>query len=157
VLQGAAMPHSPRIHKQDLFWLHSGEGTLVVSDTAKFNTESAVPWQEASDTIVELPGFTRGLDCWGQLAVVGVSQIRETAVFSGLPLEERVTDRKCGIAIVDLNNRELIAWLWFRSGIEEIFSVSFLPGWSNPVLVGPSAAVDQQPIIWLATDTKQVN
>jgi uncharacterized protein (TIGR03032 family) len=150
VVQGMAMPHSPRLHRDQLLWLHSGEGTLMATDPNQLNaTESPLPWQEASDTIVELPGFTRGLDCWGDLAVVGVSKIRETAVFGGLPLEQRLADRHCGIALVNLRERQLVAWLWFKSGVEEIFSVSFLPGWRNPVLIGPDADIDQRPAIWL--------
>ena len=149
VLQGMAMPHSPRLHQGQLLWLHSGEGTLMRSDPASFPAERPMPWQDASETIAELPGFTRGLDCWGDLAVVGVSQIRESALFGGLPLEARLPERKCGIALVNLLEREVIAWLWFNTGIEEIFSVSFLPGWQNPVLVGPNPEIDQQPTTWL--------
>ena len=148
-LEGMAMPHSPRLHKEKLLWLHSGEGALMLTDPAKLNGQAPLPWQEASETIVELPGFTRGLDCWGDLAVVGVSQIRETAVFGGLPIEERHTDRKCGIAIVHLREREVVAWLWFNSGVQEIFSVSLLPGWSNPLVIGPNTDLDEQKTIWL--------
>jgi hypothetical protein len=48
---------------------------------------------------------------------------------------------------VDLNERELLARTWFNSGMQEIFSVAFLPGWSNPVVVGPNPDLDQQPTI----------
>jgi len=149
VMEGMAMPHSPRLHQQQLLWLHSGEGTLMVTDPAKLTGHGPLPWQEASETVVELPGFTRGIDCWEDLAVVGVSQIRETAVFGGLPLEKRNSERKSGIALVHLRDREVVAWLWFNSGVQEIFGVSFLPGWSNPVVVGPNTVIDQQPTIWL--------
>jgi len=150
VLRGMAMPHSPRLHRGQLLWLHSGEGALMASDPAELSaSESALPWRQASTTILELPGFTRGLDCWGDLGVVGVSKIRETAVFGGLPLEQRLTERKCGIALVNLREKELLAWLWFRSGVEEIFSVSFLPGWRNPVVAGPDPDIDNKESIWL--------
>lgn len=149
VMEGMAMPHSPRLHNQQLLWLHSGEGRLMQTDPADLNGPMAVPFQDVSESIAELPGFTRGLDCWGDLAVVGVSQIRESAVFGGLPLEDRHSDRKCGIALVHLGDREVVAWLWFNSGVEEIFGVSFLPGWSNPVIVGPNTEIDQQQTIWL--------
>ena len=37
-----------------------------------------------------VPGFTRGLDFCGPLAFIGLSQVRESAVFSGIPLVERL-------------------------------------------------------------------
>ena len=154
VLRGMAMPHSPRLHQGQLLWLHSGEGALMASDPSELSAfESALPWQKASRTILELPGFTRGLDCWGDLAVVAVSKIRETAVFGGLPLEQRLADRRCGIALVNLRTSELLAWLWFQSGVEEIFGVSFLPGWHNPVLVGPDINIDNNQSIWIVDQT----
>jgi uncharacterized protein (TIGR03032 family) len=148
-MEGMAMPHSPRLHNQQLLWLHSGEGMLMQTDPAKLHGPTAVPFQDVSESIAELPGFTRGLDCWGDLAVVGVSQIREKAVFGDLPLEKRLSERNCGIALVNLLNRDVIAWLWFKSGVEEIFGVSFLPGWSNPLLIGPNNGIDQKKTIWL--------
>src|SRR5262249_32112002 len=45
------------------------------------------------ETVAELPGFTRGLLFAGGLAFVGLSQVRETATFGGLPLMERLDER----------------------------------------------------------------
>ena len=157
VLRGMAMPHSPRLHCGQLLWLHSGEGALMASDPSELSvSESPLPWRNASRTILDLPGFTRGLDCWGDLAVVGLSKIRETATFGGLPLEQRLTDRRCGIALVNLSTNELLAWLWFQSGVEEIFGVSFLPGWHNPVLVGPDVNTDNNQSIWIVNRAVKV-
>ena len=51
------------------------------------------------EPIAELPGFTRGLDFAaghppdvGVVAFVGISQVRETAVFSGIPIIERLRE-----------------------------------------------------------------
>ena len=46
-----------------------------------------------------MPGFTRGLDFAGGLAFVGLSQVRESAVFSGIPITERLAEheRTCGV------------------------------------------------------------
>ncbi|MBR8832208.1 MAG: hypothetical protein N5P05_000731 [Chroococcopsis gigantea SAG 12.99] len=49
------------------------------------------------ETVAILAGFTRGIDFCGRLAFIGLSQVRETAVFSGIPLIERLTERTCGI------------------------------------------------------------
>ena len=53
--------------------------------------------------LAELPGFTRGLDFCGPLAFIGLSQVRETAVFSGIPIAERpLEERACGVWVVDI-------------------------------------------------------
>ena len=45
------------------------------------------------EAVAALPGFTRGLDFVGDLAFVGLSQVRESAVFSGIPITERLAPR----------------------------------------------------------------
>ena len=40
--------------------------------------------------LAELPGFTRGLDFCGPLAFIGLSQVRESTVFSGIAIAEHV-------------------------------------------------------------------
>lgn len=148
VLEGLSMPHSPRLHGGRLYLLDSGHGRLLGLDPAGLGAQGSSD-QAKAEVIAELPGFTRGLDCWGDLAVVGLSQIRETAVFGGLPLQQRSEPLRCGIALVNLVQRQLVAWLWFHSGVEEIFATSFLPGWCHPVIVGPNTQIDQQQTIWL--------
>ena len=80
------------------------------------------------EPIVEVPGFTRGLDFAGNLAFVGLSQVRESAVFSGIPITERLapTERTCGVCVVDLRRGETVALLKFESGVQEIFAVALL-------------------------------
>ena len=56
------------------------------------------------ETVAELPGFTRGLPSPGGLAFVGLSQVRETATFGGLPLMERLDERLCGVWVVNLES-----------------------------------------------------
>ena len=80
-------------------------------------------------TVASLPGFTRGLDFLGPLAFIGLSQVRETAVFSGIPITERLKpeERACGVWIVDIRNGQTVAFLRFESGVQEIFAVQVLP------------------------------
>jgi uncharacterized protein (TIGR03032 family) len=81
------------------------------------------------EAIAAVPGFTRGLDFAGDLAFVGLSQVRESAVFSGIPITERLTpeERTCGVCVVDLRRGETTALLKFESGVQEIFAVTVLP------------------------------
>lgn len=75
------MPHSPRWYREELWVLESGNGSL-----AKVDLNSG-----KLTTVAQLPGFTRGLAFWENLAFIGISQIRETAVFSGLPITKKLT------------------------------------------------------------------
>jgi len=140
ILRGLSMPHSPRLYQGLLYFLDSGYGRLNSCD----------PLTGKSEVIAELPGFTRGLDFFGGYAFVGLSQIRETAVFGGLPLEATQSELRCGLAIVNLAERQIMGTFWFNSGVEEVFAVSVLPGYCNPILLGPDTALDDSPAVWMA-------
>lgn len=79
------------------------------------------------EEIAKLPGFTRGLDFFGNFAFVGVSQVRETAVFSGLDITKSEAVRECGVWVVDIGTGDVIGYLQFTQGVREIFSVCVLP------------------------------
>jgi uncharacterized protein (TIGR03032 family) len=146
VLRGLAMPHSPRLYNGQLYVLNSGHGSLIRVD----------PQSGQCRIIATLPGFTRGLDCFAGLAFVGLSQMRETTVFGGLPLEQCGQKLRCGLAIVNLENGAEEGFLWFHAGIEEVFAVTVLPGWRHPVVIGPDTRTDATPTIWLVPATGQL-
>jgi len=138
VAQGLCMPHSPRVHQGRLFVLNSGYGHLSVVDTASGRLQP-----------VELvPGYTRGLGFHGQFAFVGLSRIRETNVFGGLPIGAHRDELCCGIAVIDLQSGQTVSTFRFLSGVEEIFAVDVLPAFSNPVLSGASLG-EKQNEIWI--------
>ncbi len=139
VLQGLSMPHSPRLYNGALLLLDSGRGQLRRLD----------PISGTGDAITSLPGFARGLDCYAGHAFVGLSRIRETAIFGGLPLQDSQQPLRCGLAVVNLHSGELVGWLWWESGVEEIFAVLTLPGWRHPLLIGPDTDTDATPSVWL--------
>lgn len=124
LLRGLSMPHSPRWHHDRLWFLESGRGTLNYLDQT---TGKNV-------TVAELPGFTRGLDFIGQYAIIGLSQVRETATFAGLPLTRNQPVRYSGVWIVDITDGDIKAFLRFESGVQEIFAVSVLP-WHFPEVI----------------------
>jgi Domain of unknown function (DUF4915) len=126
LLRGLSMPHSPRWHGGRLWLLESGTGTLGYVDE---RTRRYRP-------VAELPGFTRGLDFCGGRAFVGLSQVRETAVFSGIPITERLQERTCGVWVLDLQTGATEAFVRFEGGgVEEIFAVQVLPGVRFPELI----------------------
>jgi uncharacterized protein (TIGR03032 family) len=85
--------------------------------------------------LTTLPGFTRGAAFHNQLAFVGLSQVRESAVFSGIPVAERaLAERNCGVWVVHIETGQQLAFLKFEDAVQEIFAVEVLPGMRYPEL-----------------------
>ena len=125
IARNLSMPHSPRWHNGQLWVLESGKGTLSIVDLQTGKHEP----------ISTLPGFTRGLDFYGPLAFIGLSQVRETAMFSGIPITEQNTKRNCGIWVVNIQTGQVVAYVKFEEALQEIFAVQILPGIISPDLV----------------------
>ena len=123
IVRNLSMPHSPRWYDGKLWVLESGKGTLGVVDQAAGRYE----------VVAELPGFTRGLDFYGPYAFIGLSQVRESAVFSGIPIAEKaLAERNCGVWVVDVRNGQTVAFLRFEDAVQEVFAVQVLPGLRYP-------------------------
>jgi len=125
LLRGLSMPHSPRWYQGKLWLLESGEGSLAQVDLEHQS------WR----TVAQLPGFTRGIDFLGPLAFIGLSQVRESAVFSGIPLVERAPERSCGVWVVNIETGQFVGFLRFEAGVQEIFAVQVLHGMRFPELL----------------------
>ncbi len=126
ICRGLSMPHSPRWYQDKLWVLESGNGSLATVDVQTGQV----------DTVAELPGFTRGLAFLGPYAFVGLSQVRESAVFSGISLTERVSERNCGVWVVDIRSGQVVAFLKFEDAVQEVFAVSLLPNIRFPDVLG---------------------
>ena len=85
------------------------------------------PASGAKTTIATLPGFTRGLDFYGQFAFIGLSQVRDSSSFSGIPITQRGLERTSGVWVVNIDSGETIAFLRFNDAIQEVFAVQILP------------------------------
>src|SRR5262249_23260754 len=94
--------------------------------------------------IAAAPGFTRGVDFaagyppdGGVVAFVGLSQVRESAVFSGIPISERLAEDEptCGVPAIDPSTRRGVARLRFEPAVQEVFAVTVLPGRRYPDLI----------------------
>ena len=139
VSEGLAMPHSPRLHRGRLMVLNSGYGTLEAVDEAT----------GSRDVVASVPGYTRGLAFRGNLAFVGLSRIRETAVFGGVPIAEHHEDLLCGVGVIDTTSGNTVATLVFESGVEEIFDVQVVPGIRCPAISGPNPNRDSSGQVWV--------
>ena len=132
VCRGLSMPHSPRWHDGHLWVLASGDGAVGRVDVRTGTAQ----------TLATLPGFTRGLDFAGPFAFVGLSQVRESAVFSGIAIADRpVADRQCGVWAVDTRDGRVAGFVRFEGDVQEVFAVHVLRGRRWPELVTDDAAL----------------
>ena len=132
IVQGLSMPHSPRWYNGKLWVLESGEGTIGTVDLKTGKYES----------IAQFPGFTRGLSFLGPLAFIGLSQVRESATFSGIPIVERLKEaeeRTCGVWVLNIETGQTLGFCRFEEGVQEIFAVEVLPGVRFPDLINHDA------------------
>jgi uncharacterized protein (TIGR03032 family) len=141
VTTGLAMPHSPRWHDGVLYVLNSGMGQLLRVDLAS----------GACDMVAALPGYARGLAIHRGLAFVGLSKIRETAIFGGAPIAEYHDQLKCGVGVIELATGNTVATLEFTSGLEEIFDVQVVPD-SRCLALGSAPGDGDE--IWVVPDPR---
>lgn len=139
VARGFAMPHSPRVHGGHLWLLNSGCGQLV----------TVRPSDGHIQVVSRQPGYTRGLSFAGPYAFIGLSKIRETSTFDGVPIAEDREGLKCGVGIVDVRIGRLVAHFEFHSGVEEIFDVQVLRQAMNPYFSGPFTHAEGRTPIWV--------
>ena len=86
---------------------------------------------------------------YDDLAIVGLSKIRETSTFGNLPISERQYELKCGFAIVDLRTGALLSQFVFKSGIDEIFDIAVVAHPGCTVIRGPHLTQDGHETIWV--------
>lgn len=127
MVDGLCMPHSPRWYKDALWFLSSGSGQLMRMKPG-----------QAPEVVAELPGFARGLDFIDRYAIIGLSQIRESSTFAGLPLTKRVEERQSGVWVVDTSNGQIVAYLVFTGNVQEVFEIKVLPHQYAAIIDGQS-------------------
>jgi uncharacterized protein (TIGR03032 family) len=132
VTSGLSMPHSPRWVDGHLYVLNSGMGCLEHVDLETGRRE----------VVASLPGYARGLAIHGGVAFVGLSKIRETAVFGGAPIAAYHDQLRCGVGVIDLSTGNTIATLQFENGVEEVFDVQVVPGVRCPMFGAPPGGND---------------
>jgi len=125
VVDDLSMPHSPRVHKGELYVLDSGRGYLVRIDRKT----------GAKTDIAFCPGFLRGLSFTGRFAVVTTSLPRD-GVFKDLELqknlETRDSDPKCSVYVIDLQSGGIAEWIELSGHITELFDTAVIEGCRCP-------------------------
>jgi uncharacterized protein (TIGR03032 family) len=118
VSAGLCMPHSPRLIEGRLYLIEAGAGTLVEVDRAS----------GARRPVVTLPGFARGLAWHGGYFFIGLSLMRDSKPFEGLPIEHSGRELICGVAAVEIATGEVVGTLRYTGGCTEIHDLQVMPG-----------------------------
>jgi uncharacterized protein (TIGR03032 family) len=130
VCSGLSMPHSPRLHRGELWVLNAGSGELGVVDGGKFEPR------------IFCPGFVRGLAFHGNLAFVGLSKPRYKR-FEGLALEQRLRDADsepwCGIQVIDLDKGICVDWFRIDGPVAELYDLALINGHTCPMALSPGS------------------
>jgi uncharacterized protein (TIGR03032 family) len=135
VCEGLSMPHSPRMHRGELWVLNSGTGELGVISGLSSGMGRFEPR-------VFCPGFLRGLSFHGDFAFVGLSKPRYKR-FEGLALDDRLraadSEAWCGVQIIDLSRGTCVDWFRIDGAVGELYDVEVLPNITCPMAVSPLA------------------
>lgn len=134
VCSGLSMPHSPRLHRDELWVLNAGAGELGVvrrrGKTSRFEPR------------VFCPGFVRGLAFHGNLAFVGLSKPRYHR-FEGLSLADRLrqvdSEPWCGVQVIDLDKGSCVDWLRIDGHVAELYDLALIEGRRCPMAVSPTS------------------
>ena len=130
VIEGLSMPHSPRIYRDRLWLLDSGNGWFGYVDQERGKFEK----------VTFCPGYARGLAFHGDYAIIGLSMPRGNRTFTGLRLELELTSKRaeprCGLLIVDLRSGDAVHWLRITGIVQELYDAAVLPGFIRPMAIG---------------------
>jgi len=124
ILEGLAMPHSPRLYDGKLYLLLSATGELVRAEQETGRYE----------VVAQLDGFVRGLGRCGDFAFVGLSRLRpNSSTFAKLPMKHKAL--QAGIAIVHLPSGAIAGQIRYQASVDEIYDIRLLPGLQRPNLL----------------------
>ena len=112
VARGLTRPHSARLHNGDVWVDNSGYGELGFIDSECFHP------------VVSLPGWTRGLCFYNDIAFVGTSRVipRFAQYAPGLDVD----DSQCGLHAVDIRSGKVLGSMVWPSG-NQIFAIEWIP------------------------------
>ncbi|MEQ9466696.1 MAG: TIGR03032 family protein [Ekhidna sp.] len=136
LLEGLAMPHSPRLVGDDIFYLQSADGELW-----KYHVPS-----KSNEKICDVPGFARGMSFYQNFLFIGLSKIREDSKdFGKMPIASK--NPIAGVAIVNLRTRRVEGLLEYKNAVKELYDVHILPGIQRPNILNTLGDMHTRAII----------
>ncbi|MBI5929243.1 MAG: DUF4915 domain-containing protein [Chloroflexi bacterium] len=108
IVHGLTRPHSARLHQDKLWVDNSGYGELCLVENGQLTI------------VARLPGWTRGLGFWGDIAFVGTSRVipRFRQYAPGLEVENSL----CGLHAVNIQSGDILGSIIWPYG-NQIFAV----------------------------------
>lgn len=133
LLDGLAMPHSPRWYNDRVYVCNSGHGFVYSYD----------PESKIKETVIEVPGFTRGMDFYGPIMFLGLSKVREGDVTKPAPLAEKYDETHSGIWLFNIEEQENgrakeIGNIKFTGNVDQIYDVAVIPNCNFPEIIEPT-------------------
>lgn len=125
VVDGLAMPHSPRWHNGKVYYCNSGLGQLCCYD----------PNTRVNRVLAEVQGFTRGIDFVGNILILGLSKVRESTVEKPAPLSEKYAETFSGIWLFNLADNTEIGHVKFTGNVDQIYDVAVIPNCTFPEVI----------------------
>ena len=136
LLDGLAMPHSPRLVGDDIFYLQSADGELW-----KYHVPS-----KSNERICDVPGFARGMSFYQNFLFIGLSKIREDSKdFGKMPIASK--NPIAGVAIVNLRTKRVEGLLEYKNAVKELYDVHILPGITRPNILNTLGDLHTRAII----------
>lgn len=125
LLTGLSMPHSPRVHRGLVYLCDSGRGEILVYDPRTAKTK----------VVIKLPGFPRGMNFYGPLLFVGLSQIRPSEKRTPPPIAGEFAETQSGIWIINLEDHAEVAHIRFTGDLQQIYDIAIIPEAVFPELI----------------------
>lgn len=119
--ENLAMPHSPRIHQNELYFLQSADGSVFKSNRKNGTLE----------LVYQSKYFVRGMSFYKDYAFIGLSKLRETST-SFASLAKEGFANYAGILVLNIKTGECIGEIQYLNSVEEIFDVCVLEHCSKP-------------------------
>lgn len=138
---GLTRPHSARLHNGQVWVDNSGYGELGIAADGRFTP------------VIHLPGWTRGLCFYDQVAFVGTSRVipRFRQYAPGLEAHSS----RCGIHAVDVKSGAVLGSLFWPSG-NQIFAIDWISSQvatGFPFSVGAKRATVREKVLFYGFTT----
>ena len=136
VVSGLTRPHSARLYKNQLYVANSGYGEFVAVRDGKLLV------------VTRLPGWTRGLAIYRDIAFVGTSQVisRFRQYAPGLDVDKS----RCGIHAVNINTGEILGSVYWLYG-NQIFAIEPIPQKTThgfPTIIGHENFLEERKLYY---------
>lgn len=125
--ENLAMPHSPRIINNELYFLESARGKLFKWNSVK----------KEKELIYNFNRFIRGIKHFKGILFIAFSKIRENSK-SFNKVEVKENSKNAGFTIFDLRTKTSFGELLYNTTIDEIYDLNIIEGCHKPGMITKS-------------------